>query len=1396
MDEVIGSFRRHLVLGLKHKEYIMKFWRILAVLVLGVIVVGCDDTTQPPSEPSGDGLIPIQVSLTGLKKHKVKAPKITFAEFKGEHPGQFRELPKKGLKPGKYLLKIESEGYKPLEKKISLEGSLKKLKLAEKLEPLTRKIILKSKQKPDMVSIGKITVSDTEVEMLPGRYQLKAKRKGYREINREITLDAGNNPYTIELDFEALPRKLKFDGNIKAKITIDGKLYQEGQPLAPGKYRLQAESKGYRTLTKDIVITPGSEDFKIQYKLIPIACKLQLKVSLDHPARGNAPEQILIDGKPHESSILPGAYRLEVRKPGYHTIQQDLKIDLGTRSKQIEISLKAKARDLQLTLVNPENKPLSPGFIKIDGKKQSSKKIQLLPGKYNLTAGTKGYQPRTHTFEVVPGEDPIALKIELKKAKPVFRQVRFKFDVSPDELLLDGKKIRPSELKLQVGEHKLVARKAGYHTIEKELEVVTEQGSNDFTLKFEPHSRALKLKFDYDVMATGATTPQVKINDKSGELSLKPGTHKLFVSCPGYAPITKELQVVPGEGPVTEKITLKALPRKIQWQIQDHTGAVTKPDKFLFNGQPQQPDTLKPGRYEVTLTKKGFHKLQQKIFIPVGEGKYDCSLMLRPIMVKLFLQFRRGGSRTLVQPRTLLDGQNYHYGLEVAGGIHKVKAQMSGYQTLETEIVVPTDREEYKKQFVIQPRATKCIIEFEVVSPFPGPGLQKVTPDLITLNGNAIRYGQSVTPGRYKMIIRRFGYQTIEKNVTIPMDEARYKIKQVLQPNPCKLVFRINADYPIGIIEPDKILIDDKPYTGEIYPGTYQIKVYKAGYKAIEKRFFVDIGTNKKIFVDFMRVLPRKLDLDFVDRKTNKKLDIKKVLINGREYKTDGKIALRPGKHIIEIKDKKAEAHSQKIKVEPGDIPLELKIELTKILTPEERMRLVKFDFNVTPDEIRIGKKIVKGNQIKIMPGRYTLEVAKKNYQTFRKEIMVTEKEEPYLVEATLELQKRELSFKVTADHRRGLIRPDKVVVDGKPYKDHVTVGSHKITIHKAGYTPISKEIKVEAGKTPYQCTAFMRVLNRKLIFKTIDSTNGKTVQIKNMTFDEKPFDHTKKLEVRPAEYPYTIEAENYCKYAGVIQVKPGDTPLTIEVKMVPTHVGVQDKGGQPLILQSMHPQTNELIKPLGVLVNGKTMKPGTLFKVGEKIDIAVQYPNYATYRTTIVVKPGDGIEVPVKLVPLKKYVFQSSKTGILCDGIKYPYTFWLGGKQVDDHLVTVFKSGYRNLFTVSLPFSAKKVKIMAGYEYKMKPLLQQRQRVGYLAQIDVDSLIEHLQKVRKSSDTGRVLFILENIVMRKFSTLRRNLNEEEKTRLIEYAATLEFKNIHSVKRHEALMSNLERLLN
>ena len=47
--------------------------------------------------------------------------------------------------------------------------------------------------------------------------------------------------------------------------------------------------------------------------------------------------------------------------------------------------------------------------------------------------------------------------------------------------------------------------------------------------------------------------------------------------------------------------------------------------------------------------------------------------------------------------------------------------------------------------------------------------LQKITPDTITLNERSINpLGDTVTPGKYRLVISKHDYATIDKHITIP----------------------------------------------------------------------------------------------------------------------------------------------------------------------------------------------------------------------------------------------------------------------------------------------------------------------------------------------------------------------------------------------------------------------------------------------------------------------------------------------------------------------------------------------------------------------------------------------------------------------------------------------------
>jgi hypothetical protein len=170
----------------------------------------------------------------------------------------------------------------------------------------------------------------------------------------------------------------------------------------------------------------------------------------------------------------------------------------------------------------------------------------------------------------------------------------------------------------------------------------------------------------------------------------------------------------------------------------------------------------------------------------------------------------------------------------------------------------------------------------------------RVNPSVksLLLDGNQVDPNQAIMAelGTHQLRIEQLGYRTVVDSITVTTEKTlfEYELKQV---KPEKLIVRTNP-------KDASVLIDNKlmgltPYTDFYYPGIYQLKIVKNGFRDIDQTIEIEVD--------------KPLDLNYTLVKNVGNLSISvtpsdaQVFINKRSYTGQKQIELSSGTYLIEV---------------------------------------------------------------------------------------------------------------------------------------------------------------------------------------------------------------------------------------------------------------------------------------------------------------------------------------------------------------------------------------------------------------------------------------------------------------------------------------------------------------
>lgn len=868
---------------------------------------------------------------------------------------------------------------------------------------------------------------------------------------------------------------------------------------------------------------------------------------------------------------------------------------------------------VKLELTSSENKSLRYDSIALETKGKELldwnkvKDQGILPGQYRITIQKEGYKAVIKEVEVKESDKELLLKASIE---PMPRKLVVEAKAFPDKIRLGEKLLDKGDLVLP-GKYLLTAEKQGYQKFQQEIEIPAGKEDYKYTIELSPKLRKTQINITYSVLPESIVNPEIELKENEKIIPISPstlvlpGNYVLSVKQPGYESKEEKVSILPAEEAYVYNLEMKPLARTVEISVKAEDASL-EADQILIDSKPfASGKALLPGKYSLEVMKKGYGKEQKVISFSAGQEKVIVPVNLMVSKRELQLAFSKGEGGALLTPDVFLGKEKYTQGSLWLPGAYSIKADLKGYKSYQGELVIPVGDGAYEKKIAMELTRIECPISFEITA------LNNlVKPDLILINGNPLQAGQMVLYGKHKIQIQAKGFQTLEKEIEINEGAESFSVKENLLPLPCQLVFQITCDYTPGtFLNPDKILVDGKPFANEVTPGMREVEIYKSGYQPIKEQILVQTGVSPQMLLRIMNVSPRNGKIVVVEKGTTNPITTDKVMVQDTEVKNSEVFSVAPGMKKISVEAKGFLPYHEETEIAPDDAVWEKTVEMT----PEP-------------------------------------------------------KEEPKKVVETV-----------------------------------VPVPEKKDDIKE---TP--KEAKPEI---------------------------------------EKPKDETKVVATRP------------------------------------------------VLVLSKDPKTNLLLNPYKIFLDEKEILQGHSFPVGVKSYLKVCYETYQTWENEIVIPEGtDVFEINVPLMPLVKYVFQSSKNTLNLDGIDYFYAFYLDSKPIEKHHIQEQSIQDNFVYTLYLPGSATKLSIKAGYFYADTMLERQEDILPQLTQIQVYDLAAHLDKILKESGEDAATSAIERIATRQFSKLNL-LSKKEKLFLTEQIARWDIKESEFYQRRERVLQRLERLL-
>lgn len=493
-------------------------------------------------------------------------------------------------------------------------------------------------------------------------------------------------------------------------------------------------------------------------------------------------------------------------------------------------------------------------------------------------------------------------------------------------------------------------------------------------------------------------------------------------------------------------------------------------------------------------------------------GDFNPNELLVPDLVSLQIKIEKKGYYGVVQPRVMLPDIDY------------------------TEV----EERLLAKQRQVDAQITE---DFYRSGPIP--------PDEITLTSLderaktvPITDKQKFPPGKYRLDIKRRGYEPITENVVIVPGEEPYVVAKELKSSLRNVTYKIQGDFDArgsSVVEPDEINLNTLALSQNmpVKPGEYKLVIRKEGYEPIMKTRIIEPNNQPYPIVEYMKTLPREVLFQITsDYQKDELLTPDEISLNGRNIKYGESV--KPSRYNVTIRKRGYDTYNNETIIDPKADPYILSAMLKS--TPRRVILEITTQFpegqklNSDRYTCTLNNQPCTGDQ-SFKPGEYEIVIKSAGYEDVVKKIKIIPDEAPYVHREILKPKLVEINTAITQDveHDNPEIKPTLTLINEKSkevqvvkHGDKIAPGIYLAKIEMDGYeTSLTKE-SIMPSEQPYKIAARLSASMRKVIPRIIaEYPEGEMLQVFDyITLGGKTI--TKDFQIKPGMHEVIIRKEGY----------------------------------------------------------------------------------------------------------------------------------------------------------------------------------------------------------------------------------------------------------------------------
>ena len=838
------------------------------------------------------------------------------------HPETYR--PGMLLAPGLYQVRVDHEGYEPFEQAVEIRDRDEVVRVT--LEPQKYAFQVHATPPDSQVQILNIIPPyEAGMRLPPGRYDVRVQRHGYvtwrqwmTVADRDVALDVNLSRTTYPLVVQVEPSD--------SRITLVNSVlsYEPGIPLPPGEYEVLVEREGYESERRTVAIRDRAVEIQVALQLRTYALTVEVTPS-DSVIRFQNRDVTYEPGM----QVPPGAYELEVTKPGY--IPRRQQVTVVDRDVRIAVDLPLKVYGLTVKTTPPNSR-----VTLVDYAETYYPGIPLPPGSYKIVVEHEGYESARQSVEI--SSQAVSIEVALKirtyaltvNATPPDSTVRI---VNIQDRYRAGMRLRPGDYEVEVS-------RRGYFSTRQVVTVVDQNVVLEVALSPEVYGlTVMATPADSQITLVGLETPY-----QPGML-LPPGSYQVLVQREGYYEHQRNIRI--RRSAVGMEVELEQIVHPLTVSTTPKDSRVT----VVSHPEPYQPGMLLPqGSYEVMVEREGYET--QRHPVTISDRVVQMQVSLKRIEYGLAVQVNPSDS----QVQILNIKPAYTPGMRLPPGNYEVEVTKPGYEpwhervaVVDQDVVVAADLEQTRYELTVG------------VTP---------TDSQIRLVNHAAAYhpGMLLPPGEHEVLVERDGYQSERRTVAIRDRAVEIEIALQLQ----------TYALTVGVTPLESVVrFRNRDMTYEpgmrLPPGAYELDVTKPGYiprrqtvTVVDRDVTLSVALERDVHPLVVAVTPD---------------DSRVTLMDYAEMYYPG-ILLPPGSYEVVVDRDGYEPQRRTVTVRNEAVRLTIELRqatyaLTVEATPEDsQITLVNYTEPYQPG-------------LDLPPGRYEVLVERDGYQPVRREVII-----------------------------------------------------------------------------------------------------------------------------------------------------------------------------------------------------------------------------------------------------------------------------------------------------------------------------------------------------------------------------------------------------------------------